>query len=174
MASAQTEMHSMPQRLAREGEILVTYRFRTGHIGLASLIEIADARRLRGRVSLWSVWLHALELCLHPRHPSPVRVSPGAHLRINSVPRRIAQEFGVRPVADVTFVRLDGSGCLHRDAIRFGNGRHLLLEQFNEGVAFQVLTDGSDDWDCDREPSTPLVLVSPETDPCIGACGRAG
>ncbi len=164
----------MPQRLARGGEILVTYRFRTGRIGLASLIEIADARRLRGRVSLWSAWLHALELCLHPRQPSSVRVTPGAHLRINSVPRRIAQEFGVRSVADVTFVRLNGSGCLHRDAIRFGNGRHLLLERFNEGVAFQVLTDGSDDWDCDPEPSDPLELVSPETGPCVGTCGRAG
>jgi hypothetical protein len=167
-------MHTMPQRLAREGEILVTYRFRTGRIGLASLIEIADARVLRGRVSLWSSWLHALELCLHPRHPSSVRVSTGAHLRINSVPRRIAQEFGVRLVADVTFVRLNASGCLDRDAIRFGNGRHLLLERFNEGVAFQVLTDGSEDWDCDRQPSDPLELMSPETSPCVGTRGMAG
>jgi hypothetical protein len=167
-------MHTTPQRLAREGEILVTYRFRTGRIGWASLVEIADARVLRGRVSLWSAWLHALELCLHPRQPSLVRVTPGAHLRINSVPRRIAQEFGVRQVADVTFVRLTDSGCLHRDAIRFGNGRHLLLERFNEGVAFQVLTDGSDDWDCDREPSDPLELVSPETGPCVGVGGKAG
>ena len=166
-------MHTISQRLAREGEILVTFRFRTGRIGLASLIEIAAARQLRGRGSLWSAWFHALELCLRPHQPPSVRVSPGAHLRITSVPRQIVQEFGVRRVEDVTFVRLSSS-CVHRDAIRFVNGRHLLLQRFAEGVAFQVLTDGSGDWDCDREPSEPLELGQPETSPFAGACGRAG
>jgi len=167
-------MHTISQRLAREGEILVTFRFRPGRIGLASLVEIIAARQLRGQGSLWSAWLRALELCLRPHQPSSVRVSPGAHLRITSVPRQIAQEFGVRRVEDVTFVRLSGPNCVHRDAIRFGNGRHLLLQRFAEGVAFQVLTDGSGDWDCDREPSEPLELGQPETSPFAGACGRAG
>uniref|UniRef100_Q01YP5 Uncharacterized protein n=1 Tax=Solibacter usitatus (strain Ellin6076) TaxID=234267 RepID=Q01YP5_SOLUE len=165
-------MHNMPQRLAREGEILVTYRFRTGRIGLASLIEVTAARQLRGRGSFWSAWLRALELCLRPHQPWSVRVAPGAHLRITSVPRQIAQEFGVRPVEDVTFVRLNGSGFVHRDAIRFGNGRHLLLQLFAVGVAFQVLTDGSEDWDTDRDPSEPLEIGQPG--PLVGTCGRIG
>ncbi len=127
----------MPQRLAMEGETLITYRFRTGRIGLASPGEISAARQIRGRRSYphGSVPWNSVSI-LRSRPPCAY---PGAHLRINSVPAAIAREFGVGSVEDVTFVALHASACLHGDAIRFGNGRHLLLERFREESLFRCL-----------------------------------
>lgn len=164
----------MPERLAVEGEVLVTYRFRSGWIGLASPVEISAVNRLaRGR-SWWKAWMCHLQLCLHPSQPPVVRVSPGRHLRVNSVPGEIAQEFGVGSVEDVSFIRLSAPKCIYRDAIRFPNGRHVLLQRFKAGISFQVLTDGSGGRAENMDPNTPLKLPVPESGSYASLCGRIG
>jgi hypothetical protein len=167
-------MYDVLERLAIEGEVLITYRFHTGWIGLASPVEIAAANRIEGRRSLWSAWMRLLEICLQPDRTPSVRVSPGTHLRVNPVPNEIAVEYAVGTIEDVTFVHLAGSGCLHRDAIRFGNGRHVLLQRFREGVVFQVLADGSDDGNRNEEPLEASKLRQPEAGSYSGVCGRVG
>jgi hypothetical protein len=156
----------MPQRLAVEGEVLITYRFRNGMIGLASPVEIAAANILRPqaaqRQSLWSAWKRLLNFFLQPDQTPAVRVHGGSRLRVNSVPDQLLDEFGVGPVEDVTFIRLNFTGRSYRDAIRFRNGRHVLLQSFGEGVPFQVLADGSND----GKPDDSYVGQSSRPVPC--------
>jgi len=165
-------LQEVPQRLAVGGEVLITYRFRTGSIGLASPVEIAAANILRPqaaqRQSLWSAWKRLLNFFLRPDQTPAVRVCDGARLRINCVPGELLDEFGVGPVEEVTFIRLSLIDSHSRDAIRFRNGRHVLLQRFGEGVPFQVLTDGSDDGINDSEPAGRSQLRQPEPETCSG------
>jgi hypothetical protein len=61
----------------------------------------------------------------------------------------------------VNFVELSAEGCHLRDAIRFRNGRHVLLQRFGEGIWFEVLADGSIDREPDQEPEESCKLVPP-------------
>jgi hypothetical protein len=166
-------LQDVPHRLAIQGEVLITYRFRTGSIGLASPLEIAAANILRPqaarRQSLWSAWKRLLKFFLQPDPTPAVHVSGGARLRVNLVPGDLSEEFGVSSVEDVTFIRFSSDGPSDRQAIRFRNGRHVLLQRFGEGVPFQVLTDGSNDEQLDRAPERPCKLSEPEFEVCPGA-----
>jgi hypothetical protein len=149
------------ERPAVEGELLLTYRFRNGIIGLAAPSEIGGAKPQRTRRSPWSACLRVLEQFLRQDSTPLVRVRHGTLLRINYVPDEIALEFGVNPIQEVRFVRLDAPACIHRDALRFYHGRHVLLQRFQEGVTFQVLTNGSDDQVSNEGPSETLRLIEP-------------
>jgi len=140
---------------------------------LASPAEIAAAGKAGRSRSFWSAWLHLFQRGLMPDTTPVVRVAPGTHLRINSVPDEIALEFGVNPLQEVTFVRLESPACLLRDAVRFYHGRHVLLQRFKEGVSFQVLTDGSSDRDLDLDPQETNKLEQPAPSGS-GVCGRVG
>jgi hypothetical protein len=146
-------LHAVPNRLAVEGEELVTYRFPTGSIGLASPAELQKANHRAGGRSWWQ----ALQAWLNP---PPLRIDkvaavcipPGARLRMNAVPRDVQKEFGAGPSEEVTFVELSASAYRYRDGIRFANGREILLQYLEEGIPVDVLSLGG---------SEPEVL--PET-----------
>lgn len=152
------------ERLAIKGEVLVTYRFRTGSIGLVSPVEIAAARG--------SAWKRLLNFRRRPGETAAVRVPPGTRLRVNFVPAEMCWEFGVGASEDVTFVELSAEGCHYRHAIRFRNGRHVLLQRFGEGVSFKVIADGSQDRKPNEEPQEPLRLREPKTEWFAGAPRR--
>jgi len=162
-----------PERLAVEGEILVSYRFRTGSVGLASPGELAGSNGvwggIGGRESWWSRWKRRIHLFRQPDKAAAIRVSPRARLRVNSVPDEIQQEFGVNAIENVNFVELSAEGCHLRDAIRFRNGRHVLLQRFGEGIWFEVLADGSIDREPDQEPEESCKLVPPPVESRGGA-----
>jgi len=139
-------LHAVPNRLAVEGEELVTHRFPTSSIGLASPTDLAKANCQQspgtGR-SWWAViksWLN----------PPPLRVDkvpavcipPGARLRLNGVPRELQMELGVSRTEEVTFVELSASAYRYRDGIRFQNGREILLQYLDEGLHVDVLSMG--------------------------------
>jgi hypothetical protein len=148
-------LHAVPNRLAVEGEELVTYRFPTGSIGLASPAELEKANRPAGAGG--RSWWQALKAWLNP---PPLRVDkiaavcipPGARLRINAVPRDVQRELGAGPCEEVRFVELSASAYRYRDGIRFANGREILLQYLEEGIPVDVLSLGG---------SEPEVL--PET-----------
>jgi hypothetical protein len=146
-------LQGVRERLAVKGEILVTYRFRTGSIGLVSPVEIAAAKL--------SIWKRLLHPGLRPGENAAVRVSPGTRLRVNPVRDQICGEFDVSAMEDVTFVELSAEACRYRHAIRFRNGRHVLLQRFGEGVSFKVIADGSNDREADEEPQEPCRLKQP-------------
>jgi hypothetical protein len=115
-----------PNRLAVEGEQLVVHRFATGTLGMAP-----------ARASLTQV--------LSPNSVPAVCVPPGARLLLQDIPERLQQVLNVGAVEEVTFVEQSAEAFRYRDAMRFANGREILLQQLAFGQRAQVLSLSSAD-----------------------------
>lgn len=114
----------LPNRLAVAGEQLVVHRFSTGPQGLT-------APKPHGS---WS-----------GRETPAVCVPPGARLRLRNIPEDVQQRFGVGAIEDVSFVQLSANEFEFRDAIRFKNGREVLLQRLKCGQEVVVLSLSSVD-----------------------------
>ena len=110
----------IPNRLAVEGEELMVYRFSTGARGLTST-----------NASLWRFWFK--------RIPA-VCVPPGAQLLLRDIPKDLQRQFDVRATEEVTFVQLSAEAYQYRDAVRFRNGREVLLQYLRCGQHVEVLS----------------------------------
>jgi hypothetical protein len=139
-------LHAVPNRLAVEGEQLVTHRFPTSSIGLAAPMDLEGARQAREKAarSKRSWWL-ALKNWLNPPLLPPqavpaVCIPPGARLTMHDIPRHLQQELGVGPTEEVTFVELSASAYRYRDGVRFRNGREILLQYLVQGMRVDVLS----------------------------------
>jgi hypothetical protein len=131
---------AVPNRLAQEGEELVTHRFPTGSLGLASPGDLKRAADPPAptRKSFWCV----LKEFFNPPKTEPVPavcIPPGARLRLNDIPARLQQEFGVNGSEEVTFTQITAAVNSYRDAVRFPNGREVRLQELREGQHVQVL-----------------------------------
>lgn len=131
---------AVPNRLAREGEELVAHRFPTGSLGFASP---NDLRRLTDsphpdRKGLWNV---VKEFFSPPKSAAvpAVCIPPGARLHMQDIPVRLQHELNVGPEEDVTFTQLTASVNSYRDAVRFGNGKEIRLQELREGQRAKVL-----------------------------------
>jgi hypothetical protein len=130
---------AVPNRLAREGEELVAYRFPTGSLGLASPADVKQA--ICAPKANKSVWTNLKEF-FNPAKLAPVPavcIPPGARLRLHGIPTRLQNELGVGPVENVTFTQISAAVNSYRDAVRFANGRQLRLQELREGLAVKVL-----------------------------------
>ena len=116
----------IPNRLAAEGEELVVSRFRTGSIGLASPCASASRR--------WSI-----------KQSPAVCIPPGARLRLHDIPEPLRQQCNVGMTEEVTFVQLSATEYQFRDAVRFNNGREILLQELQCGQHVDVLSVSSSD-----------------------------
>ena len=131
---------AVPNRLAQEGEELVSHRFPTGSLGLACP---ADLRRVTeakpaARHGFWCV----VKDFFNPPKTEPVPavcIPPGARLRLQDIPARLQHELGVGPVEDVTFTQISAAVNSYRDAVRFCNGREVRLQELREGQRVVVL-----------------------------------
>ena len=112
---------SLPNRLAVEGEQLVVHRFATGTLGLTSACPG------------WK------DILLPSRTPA-VCVPPGALLLLRDIPGPLQCRFGVRAVEEVTFVEQSAAAFIYRDAVRFANGREILLQDLRCGQRVDVLS----------------------------------
>ena len=153
---------SFRNRLAIEGEQLLTYRFPSFSIGLASPVEIRAAAFAQQEGdcggSWWSRlkdWLFLPEPCIKPeactKEVTAVCIPPGARLRVVGVPASMQKEFGIGSVEDVKLIELSASAYEYRDAIQFTNGRRALLQDLHEGVYFEVLSLGMMEPELERE-----------------------
>ena len=135
-------LQGLSNRLAVEGEQLVTYRFPTGSVGMATPTDIAAAKRPKlqagCRRSLWSALKHWMDVDQVPA----VCLPPGAHLLMNHIPEWLKREFALQTVENVTFVQLSVDAYSYRDGIRFRDGEQVLLQKIREGVRFKVLSLG--------------------------------
>jgi hypothetical protein len=138
-------LHAVPNRLAVEGEELVTYRFPTSSIGLASPAELERATRrtcpTTGGRSWWTVlksWLNPPPL--RTEKIAAVCIPPGARLRMQDIPQDLQKELGVSAAEEVVFVELSASAYRYRDGVRFKNGREILLQYLDEGLHVDVLS----------------------------------
>jgi hypothetical protein len=121
----------LPSRLAVEGEQLVVHRFPTGTLGLASPCP-----------SL-SRWLSA-------KQTPAVCVPPGARLLLRDIPKDLQQQFGVGGTEDVTFVQVSATSYQFRDAVRFRNGREILLQKLQCGQQVDMLSLSSPDFEHEK------------------------
>lgn len=134
-----------PNRLANEGERLVVYRFSSTSVGLASPADVAVCQAAqcaapKRRWFSWAAirdWLNAPE----PEHPVPaVCIPPGARLMVRDIGRDLQKELAVGGEEEVTFVELSLEAHRYRDAVRFRNGKELLLQRLREGQRVDVLS----------------------------------
>lgn len=137
-------LHAVPNRLAVEGEELVTYRFPTSSMGLASPADLRATHRQTAAVMGRSCWT-ALKSWLNPpplrtEKVAAVCIPPGARLRMQDIPQDLRKELGVGATEEVVFVELSASAYRYRDGVRFSNGREILLQYLDEGLHVDVLS----------------------------------
>lgn len=94
-------------RPAAHGEEYQLHRFRSGTLGFADPTDCATA----------------------------VCMAEGVRLRLHGLAESLQVSLDVGPDAEVTMVRLPFRGNTHCDAVRFANGRELLLQHLNIGVS---------------------------------------
>ncbi|HUI54000.1 MAG TPA: hypothetical protein VLY04_03455 [Bryobacteraceae bacterium] len=131
---------AVPNRLAREGEELVTYRFPTGSLGMASPADVkrVAAPRPGMRRTVWRTlkeWFDpppATAVCA-------VCIPPGARLELRGIPARLQQQLGVSCEEEVVFTQISANVNSYRDALRFGGGHEVRLQDLREGMWVRVL-----------------------------------
>jgi hypothetical protein len=123
----------VPNRLAVEGEELVVHRFPTGALGLTSL----HTSLVRGWFSkVWSA-----------RVPAAVCVPPGTRLLLRDIPEDWQRALGVGEAEEVTFVQQSAEAYQYRDAVRFKNGREVLLQRLRCSQRVDVLSLSSSEFE---------------------------
>ena len=149
-------LQGVPNRLAVECEELITHRFPTGSVGLATPTDVAAANRRkveeRCHRSWWSALKHWLDPQMERDGVPAVCVPPGAHLFMNHIPEVLRGKFALQAVEDVTFVQLSADAYRYRDGIRFRNGKQVLLQEITENVRFEVLSLASSQQGAEAEP----------------------
>ncbi len=130
----------IPNRLAEEGEDLVTHRFPTGSLGLASpadFCSLAEPAQAQAKGFLSTL----KDLFDPPRtnRVAAVCIAPGARLALQDIPAYLQRYLKVGPVEEVTFTQLTAAVNTYRDAVRFRNGRHISLQELGEGQRVRVL-----------------------------------
>jgi hypothetical protein len=134
-------LQGLPNRLAAEGEELVAHRFLTNTIGFTSpqeLQAIAEARVAKKRSGFWAA-LNGLFSVETGPSATAVCIPPGARLSLQDIPERLQREFDVGPNEEVTFTQLTAQPYAYRDAVRFDNGREVLLQKLEPGQRAVVL-----------------------------------
>jgi hypothetical protein len=136
---------NVPNRLAREGEELVAHRFASGTMGLASYVDLypshppASARR-----TFWSAVKQFFEPAIAAQVPA-ICIPPGARLVLRDIPDQMQRQLRVGPAEGVTFTQLTAASHSYRDAVRFPNGREVLLQCLGEGQRVKVLALGPEE-----------------------------
>jgi hypothetical protein len=133
---------TFPNRLANEGEILVTHKFSTGSIGFVSREELDSHPPLApcAPVGLWSrakAWL----LPQPTRSALPaVCIPPGARLKVQLIPRRMRERLNAEPEEEVIFTQITAAWNQFRDAFRTKSKQEILLQTVGEGLQIQVVS----------------------------------
>jgi hypothetical protein len=148
----------LPNRLANEGDELVTHRFPGGTIGLVSQSDLHPISypMLRQGRTFWS----ALKQAFTPHEAkslSAVCIPPRGRLLLQDIPEHLRREIRVASAEPVVFTQITADQNSYRDAVRFCNGCEVLLQRLSEGQRVRVLTLGSED--AVEAPEIPAQLV---------------
>ena len=124
---------ALPNRLAREGEELLVYRFPSGSIGLAATADCEACASQRA--GFRAVWVAVRDFfSLTDKDPIPaVCIPPGAQLRLSGMSEKFRAQYRIANAAEVvTFDQRTETVNAYRDAIRFADGRSLLLQELKK------------------------------------------
>jgi hypothetical protein len=151
-------LYAVRQRLACEGDELVTYRFETGSIGFASASEVQSRKTGEpphaGGLMRWFVdWLRMSPVC----NVTAVCMPPGARVELCVENREIQRSLGISGRCEAVFDEITADSFMYRDALRLPDGRVLLLQSIPEGIQARVLTLGSS-----RSPEDAILLDAVE------------
>ena len=80
-----------------------------------------------------------------------------AHLKLEGIGETVQRSVGVGPVEEVVMTRLDVTGHAHRDAVRFSNGKEVLLQSLNVGITAEMVSSISELSDVEARPIRELV-----------------
>ena len=80
-----------------------------------------------------------------------------AHLRLEGIGETVQRAFDVGPVEEVVMIRLEVIAHAHRDAVRFANGKEVMLQRLNAGVTAVMVAPISDLTEVEARPSRELV-----------------
>jgi hypothetical protein len=145
---------AIPNRLARDGEELVTHRFHTGTIGLASRADLQIESQPEEGPKFWAAIKKAFTASMS-KPVCAVCIPPGSSLLLQDIPESLQREMCVGPVEHVTFTQMSADTNRYRDAVRFSNGREVLLQRLREGQRVRVLSGvkmfGTEERITDRE-----------------------
>jgi hypothetical protein len=130
----------MPNRLAQEGEVLVTHKFSTGSLGFASPKDLCKAggRPLIQSRGFWSMLKENLFNPAGTNTVAAVCIPPGARLILQDIPTRLQRDLKVGPAEEVVFTRVTAYENTYRDAVRFRNGQQILLQKLQEGQHVKI------------------------------------
>ena len=132
-------MH-LPNRLAVEGEDLITHRFQSGSIGLASPADLARPAEaeVAPRQSFWE----ALKKFFTPAETCPVPavcIPPSTRLQLHSIGERLRREYHLQSEEEVIFEQITAEANTYRDAVRFRSGKLVRLQELPEGQRIRVI-----------------------------------
>ncbi len=125
----------IPNRLAREGEDLVVYEFRTGSRGLTPGTSVTNTD---AQMRYENFGVKRLFGNLEPERVA-VCIPPGARLLLSDIPEDVQNLFAVGTSEEVAFTQLTATANAYRDAVRFANGHEILLQRLNKGQRVRVL-----------------------------------
>ena len=141
----------IPNRLAEEGEELVTHRFWTGSLGFASPLDLCKAALPLGRRLVF--WSRPHENPFYPPETNGIMyfklrktntraicIPPGTRLILQDIPQSLQRDLEVGPTEEVTFTQFTAAANTFRNAVRFRNGREVLLQELREGQRVNVLS----------------------------------
>jgi hypothetical protein len=131
---------AVPNRLAHEGEELITHRFPTGSLGMASPAEVRAAitPRQPGRQTIWQKIRGFFDPTAAPA-VCAVCLPPGAKLLICDIPQRQQLQWGVGEREEAVFTQTTAAVNTYRDAVRFSSGCEVRLQEFREGMRVRVM-----------------------------------
>jgi hypothetical protein len=134
-------LQGISNRLAVEGEQLQLHRFHTGTLGLAAPAELralAEKQRRQTGTRFWSAIKSWMSFDCE-ESARAVCIPPGAQLLLQDIAPRLQRELGVGAIEVVTFTQLGAEAYNYRDAVRFHNGREVLLQRLEVGQRVGVL-----------------------------------
>src|SRR5579872_4709771 len=137
-------LHLFPNRLGADGEELVVHRFGGASLGLACPSDLpvpqsateCGGRSRWARIKSWfqrPLWEADKRVCA-------VCIPPGSRLIVRDIPKTLQRELAVEETEHVTFTQISAEINTYRDAIRFQNGRQLLLQRLREGQRITVVS----------------------------------
>jgi hypothetical protein len=141
-------LHAHPNRLAVEGETLVVTRFTGGSKGFASLEEMRRRRNAEDRSAWQQLWDGIRSWGRKPAACGPltaVCIPPGAELLLEGIAPPLREMLGVSQTEHVTFTQLGYESYSYRDAVRFRNGREILIQRLSDHQTATVLSMGGEE-----------------------------
>ena len=126
-------LHGIENRLAKEGETLLVHQFNTGSKGLTSPEYLKPTAPLKDLLA----FLKRMILTSGPKECA-VCIPDGAQLKLEGISQELQEAYHLSAVEIVTLRLLSANFATYRDAVEFGNGVRIRLQELNEGLRMQV------------------------------------